>query len=253
MADAKKFYTEALDLAVAHGIDDHAHECHKIYSNRSLVNYNLHDYGAALSDAEKSLVLDPEWMKGFHRRGLALMALNRSKEAQVVYEEALKLQPRNKVIKSWLKKAKKAATSAAAVASPAAASPDAITSKDKFLSEYGKQTDTKVRMATLVTFWNSAQPADRLEFVKRLMKIIGGSTYELQISKLTADHMVELPNNNYKHIIVPPQWLEFFLAQSAADKVNFMEAVWLKSTPGEQNLIIQDLQHFLGGDATTSE
>lgn len=108
-------------------------------------------------------------------------------------------------------------------------------------------------MATLVTFWNRAQPADRLEFVKRLIKIIGGSTYELQISKLSADHMVELPNNNYKHIIVPPLWLEFFLALPAADKVDFMESVWVRSTPGEQNLIVQDLQHFLGGDTTTSE
>ena len=43
-------------------------------------------------------------MKGFHRRGLALLALNRNAEAQAVYEEALKLQPRNKVIKSCLNK-----------------------------------------------------------------------------------------------------------------------------------------------------
>ena len=34
MADAQKFYSEALDLASAHGINDSAHECHKIYSNR---------------------------------------------------------------------------------------------------------------------------------------------------------------------------------------------------------------------------
>ena len=72
--------------------------------DRSLVNYNLQDYETALSDAEKSLELDPQWMKGFHRRGLALLALNRNAEAQAVYEEALKLQPRNKVIKSCLKK-----------------------------------------------------------------------------------------------------------------------------------------------------
>ena len=34
MEDAKQFYSEALQLAVAHGINDSAHECHKIYSNR---------------------------------------------------------------------------------------------------------------------------------------------------------------------------------------------------------------------------
>ena len=34
MADAKKFYSEALDFAISHGINDSSHECHKIYSNR---------------------------------------------------------------------------------------------------------------------------------------------------------------------------------------------------------------------------
>ena len=74
------------------------------HTHRSLVNYNLHDYDAALSDAEQSLVLDPAWMKGFHRQGLALLALKRNAEAQTVYGQALKLQPHNKVIKSCLKK-----------------------------------------------------------------------------------------------------------------------------------------------------
>ena len=255
--------------------------------NRSLVNYNLHDYDAALSDAEESLVLDPEWMKGFHRRGLALLALNRNKEAQSVYEEALKLQPRNKVIKSCLKKvlcrfllffvmlapptccvlliyclyfvqAKKAIANAAVGAAAAAAStsntsaPVKVHSREEFLTQYDAQTDTKVRMATLVTFWNSSTPFERLEFVKRLIKIIGGSTYELQIQKLSAEHMAKLPNKNYTHIKIPPHWIEFFLAQTASDKVVFMENVWIKSTPGEQNLIIQDLQHFFG-DKITSE
>ena len=34
MVDAKKFYSEALVVATTHGINDSAHECHKIYSNR---------------------------------------------------------------------------------------------------------------------------------------------------------------------------------------------------------------------------
>ena len=34
MVDAKKFYSEALEVATTHGINDSAHECHKIYSNR---------------------------------------------------------------------------------------------------------------------------------------------------------------------------------------------------------------------------
>ena len=48
--------------------------------------------------------LDPKWMKGFHRRGLALLALNRNIEAKDVYEEALKLWPHEKLLKYSLKK-----------------------------------------------------------------------------------------------------------------------------------------------------
>ena len=92
-------------------------------------------------------------------------------------------------------------TAAAAAAAPVAA--PAIKSNDEFLTQYAAQTDTKIRMATLVAFWNMVDCTDRLEFVKRLMKLIGGSTYELIIPKLSEDHMVELPNNNYKHIKVP--------------------------------------------------
>ena len=102
--------------------------------------------------------------------------------------------------------AKKAIASASAPVAPvAAAAPvaaPAIKSNEEFLAQYAVQTDTKIRMATLVTFWNNVDATDRLEFVKRLMKLIGGSTYELQIPKLSVDHMVKLPNNNYQHIKV---------------------------------------------------
>ena len=82
----------------------HLHAFLTYARDRSLVNYNLQDYNSALSDAEKSLALDPKWMKGFHRRGLALSALNRNAEALTVYEDALKLWPRDKMIKFCLKK-----------------------------------------------------------------------------------------------------------------------------------------------------
>ena len=70
--------------------------------HRSIVNYKLQDFHSALSDAENSLILDPEWKKGFHRRALALLKLDRKEEAQAVYKEALKLYPRDKKIKYYL-------------------------------------------------------------------------------------------------------------------------------------------------------
>ena len=138
----------------------------------------------------------------------------------------------------------------------AAAREARYSSKDKFLSEYGEETDPQVRMATLIKFWNSSQPAERLEFVKRLIQITGDSTDEPRASELSAEHMVEFPDNDeysYKDITVPPRWLGLFLAQSAADKVTFMEAVWVKSTPAEQDHIKEDLGNLLAGGTTISE
>ena len=78
-------------LSSLHLVTILTYTCH-----RSIVNYKLQDFHSALGDAENSLILDPKWKKGFHRRALALLALDRKEEAQAVYKEALKLYPRDK-------------------------------------------------------------------------------------------------------------------------------------------------------------
>lgn len=45
------------------------------YSNRSIVNLKLENYGVALFDAKDAIKNDPEYVKGYYREGSAYVAL----------------------------------------------------------------------------------------------------------------------------------------------------------------------------------
>uniref|UniRef100_A0A3B4UND3 Uncharacterized protein n=1 Tax=Seriola dumerili TaxID=41447 RepID=A0A3B4UND3_SERDU len=64
---------------------------HRFYGNRSYCYWCLEQYHAALSDAQRSIELAPDWPKGYFRKGCALMGLKRYSEAEKEMEQVLKL------------------------------------------------------------------------------------------------------------------------------------------------------------------
>ena len=62
---AVNLYTQAL----AENASDHT-----ILGNRSAANYQLKNYTAALADAEQCIQLQPDWSKGYQRKGMAQQA-----------------------------------------------------------------------------------------------------------------------------------------------------------------------------------
>lgn len=62
-----------------------------IYSNRSAAYMELEEYEKALKDAQSTIIHSPEWSKGYYRKGEALMKMERYREAQEAYTQALKL------------------------------------------------------------------------------------------------------------------------------------------------------------------
>ena len=72
------------------------------YSNRAACQLKLGDHESALSDAEACVELDAVHVKGLFRKGMALHALKRYREAAPVLGEALGLQPKNQQIKDAL-------------------------------------------------------------------------------------------------------------------------------------------------------
>lgn len=65
----------------------------KVLSNRSMASLALGQSLRALSDAEKCLELDGNWVKGYYRKGCALMALGQWNAACSAFGGGLELKP----------------------------------------------------------------------------------------------------------------------------------------------------------------
>jgi stress-induced-phosphoprotein 1 len=102
---AKKFteaiecYTKAINL-------DGSNEIY--YSNRSAAYLSMGDAQNALNDANACIGLNPDFTKGYSRKGSALHALKRYNDSIAAYEEGLSKFPDDKGLKSGLEAAKKA-------------------------------------------------------------------------------------------------------------------------------------------------
>lgn len=94
-AGAVKFYTEA----IKRNPDDA-----KVYSNRALCYQKLLEFQLAANDADKCVALDPEFIKGWIRKGHALMALKDTMRAMQAFQKALDLDPQNTDAQAGLKK-----------------------------------------------------------------------------------------------------------------------------------------------------
>ncbi|CAA7029063.1 unnamed protein product [Microthlaspi erraticum] len=94
-------FTEAIDLAPTN---------HVLFSNRSAAHASLHHYADALSDAEKTVELKPDWPKGYSRLGAAHLGLNQFQEAVAAYNKGLEIDPSNDALKSGLADAQSSAS-----------------------------------------------------------------------------------------------------------------------------------------------
>ncbi|XP_047940883.1 malonyl-coenzyme:anthocyanin 5-O-glucoside-6'''-O-malonyltransferase-like [Salvia hispanica] len=75
---------------------------HVLYSNRSAAYACLHQFIEALSHAEKTVELKPDWAKGYSRLGAAHMGLRRYADAASAYKKGLQIDPSNDALKSGL-------------------------------------------------------------------------------------------------------------------------------------------------------
>ncbi|XP_044047134.1 STI1-like protein isoform X1 [Siniperca chuatsi] len=75
---------------------------HRFYGNRSYCYWCLEQYSSALTDAQRSIQLAPDWPKGYFRKGCALMGLKRYSEAEKAIEQVLKLDQHCKEASSKL-------------------------------------------------------------------------------------------------------------------------------------------------------
>ncbi len=64
------------------------------FTNRSMCYFKMGDFAKSLRDAEKSVKLNPTWVKGYYRAGMAQLELKNFKEAVKLLKEAADLEPK---------------------------------------------------------------------------------------------------------------------------------------------------------------
>ncbi|KAJ2892434.1 Hsp90 cochaperone [Coemansia aciculifera] len=93
------FFSQAIELDPSN---------HVLYSNRSASRLSLKNYTEALVDAEKAVELMPTFVKGYSRKGAALHGLHEYAQAVATYQDGLKHDPQNDVLKKGLSSAEAA-------------------------------------------------------------------------------------------------------------------------------------------------
>lgn len=93
-------YTEAIELC-PEGKNSHIY-----YTNRAAAYCYLKEYENAVKDCEKSILLDPLYVKAYSRLGLANFFLEKYEKAVDAYQRASDLEPDNKSHKDSLRQAK---------------------------------------------------------------------------------------------------------------------------------------------------
>ncbi|MCH82495.1 heat shock protein STI-like, partial [Trifolium medium] len=108
-ATAISHFSEAIDLSPTN---------HVLYSNRSAAHASLQNYTDALTDAKKTVELQPDWLNGYCRLGDAYLGLSLAHfdGAVSVYNTGLEIDPKYEPLKSGLSEAQQAASAASAAA-----------------------------------------------------------------------------------------------------------------------------------------
>jgi len=80
---------------------------HVLHSNKSAAHAGAKEFDKALASADQCIKLNSKWPKGYYRKAVALMGLNRNEEAIAVLNKGLTQDPANTDLKTKLEEAKK--------------------------------------------------------------------------------------------------------------------------------------------------
>ncbi|GLT74485.1 hypothetical protein SLA2020_462780 [Shorea laevis] len=75
-----------------------------LYSNRAAAFLNLVKLNKALADAETTITLNPQWEKGYFRKGCVLEAMERYDDALAAFQTALQYNPQSAEVSRKIKR-----------------------------------------------------------------------------------------------------------------------------------------------------
>ncbi|CAA0823055.1 Tetratricopeptide repeat (TPR)-like superfamily protein [Striga hermonthica] len=77
---------------------------HTLYSNRAAAFLHLVKLNKALSDADTTISLKPDWEKGYFRKGCVLEAMERYEDALAAFQVSLKYNPQSSEVTKKIKR-----------------------------------------------------------------------------------------------------------------------------------------------------
>lgn len=96
--EAIKWYSDAIILNNSN---------HVLFSNRSAAHLKAGNFPDALSDAEQTILLKPDWPKGYSRKGSVLAYMKKYDEAIEAYKKGLEIDPNNSSLKEGIEEVRK--------------------------------------------------------------------------------------------------------------------------------------------------
>lgn len=96
--EALQMYQQAADIDPTNAM---------ILCNRAFAHIKLENYGQAVADADKSIELDPTFIKAYYRRGTARMSLGKSKLALQDFRTVNRLRPSDPTAQAKLRQCEK--------------------------------------------------------------------------------------------------------------------------------------------------
>eukprot|EP00898_Chlorokybus_atmophyticus_P000400 jgi/Chlat1/1360/Chrsp119S01780 len=96
---AVDLYTQAIELCGTNAV---------YYANRGLAHTRMENYGQAILDGDKAIQIDPNYVKGYYRRGAAYLALGKYKDGLKDFRKVVTLAPRDPEARRKLQQCEKA-------------------------------------------------------------------------------------------------------------------------------------------------
>ncbi|XP_020088784.1 serine/threonine-protein phosphatase 5 [Ananas comosus] len=98
-SQAIELYSQAIELNDKNAV---------YWANRAFAHIKREEYGSAVQDATKAIEIDPQYSKGYYRRGAAYLAMGKFKEALKDFQQVKRIRPNDPDATRKLKECEKA-------------------------------------------------------------------------------------------------------------------------------------------------
>eukprot|EP01116_Phalansterium_solitarium_P024420 TRINITY_DN8953_c1_g1_i2.p1 TRINITY_DN8953_c1_g1~~TRINITY_DN8953_c1_g1_i2.p1 ORF type:complete len:876 (-),score=253.81 TRINITY_DN8953_c1_g1_i2:67-2694(-) len=201
---ATTFYTKAIECFPADSADKLLSIC---YGNRSLANLKCKNFGIALLDACRAIDIDPDYFKGYYRRGCVYLATERYREAVCDFEAVLRESPHDRAARTQLAAAErelkrvsfKQAISSAALPAPDGAPRRAAASAGEAEAAADSGLGLGLELGWL---------AQRVPPLQQLAAAVVAREVNAN-AELYAPLLQELPQEYLKHVVAHMSWPAF--------------------------------------------